>query len=579
MLLPSPLTVFPVPVQPSTHTSTPAPILVRAPHVKWNYKTFIDKVNEGKIETARVRQDQKAVSVITVDGEHFSLDLPEGYDEVSFLMNAGVDVSIERPTVTPPIVGILIAIGQLAMIRFFFSTLSGGGNKLLNIGKKIEKDTITTKFTDVAGAHHAKRDLAEIVDFLKSPEKYKKLGAKVPKGVLLTGPPGCGKTLLARSVAGEAEVPFFSCSGAEFVQMFVGLGANKVRTLFEEAQKVAPAIIFIDEIDSIGKARTNGINGEEREQTLNQLLVCMDGFCPSSGVIVLAATNRPDVLDDALMRPGRFDRVVEVDNPDLYDRQAILAVHSADKSNATNVNLLQIARLTQGFSGADLANLANEAALMAARLDHGKILMEDWLSALDKVLLGEENMNQSSPADKLVFAYHEAGHALMSIVSNDFDDIRKVSIVSRGRAGGVTLFEPSEGREHLVTKEYLVNQIMVGLGGRAAEELVFGKDKITTGAQGDFQRVTSIAYDMIAVYGFGDMGTGAWSMDIVDDIGDIVTDEVKYTLSYCYKHTYDMLKKYEPFLHRIANALMKYGTLSFTDIREIVAGISCEREP
>lgn len=595
LLLPSAPLLTKVQV-PSTDVVSKRAVLAqsnkRAPPLKWDYRSYIDGVNTGNIVSAKIRQDQREVTVVTVDGKNYHLDLPDGYDSINFLMNAGVDVSIDKVTAAPPIVGIGVMLIQLAMLRFVFNTMGGKNNfgKLFSsANKQIEK--VSTKFSDVAGAHSAKRDLAEVVDFLRNPEVYEELGARVPRGILLTGAPGCGKSLLARSVAGEAGVPFFSVAASEFMQMFVGAGAGKVRALFAEAERVAPSIIFIDEIDSIGKERNNSINSDEREQTLNQLLVCMDGFESrekGKGVILLAATNRPDILDEALTRPGRFDRIVEIPSPDLIDRESILMVHCRNKQLAPDVNLATIARNTAGFSGAALANLANEAALMAARNKHGKITMNDWTNALDKVLLGEVNAHQatdnldlvsrpdSSTNPAIVFAYHEAGHALMSILSTEFDDIRKVSIISRGRAGGVTLFEPVDSRE-LCTRQYLENQITVGLAGRAAEELIFGKNKMTTGAQGDFQRVTSIAYDMITTYGFGtDLGIGAWNLDpLTDSVGGIVSDEVKSTLDHCYKQAFRALQRYEPFLHRIATALMKSGTISLNDIRDILAGISC----
>ena len=577
MHFPHPLVTPLAPVVVPTGASVTASKAVRmssAPSLKWDYKTYITYVNEGYVSSARIRQDQKSVHVITLENREYFLDLPEGYDEISFLMNAGVDVSVEKVSPLPPIVNMFEIVMQLIALRFVFSFMSGN---MKQIGTKVEASDVDTKFGDVAGAHNAKRDLKEIVEFLKKPEEYEYIGATIPKGVLLTGPPGVGKTLLARSVAGEAKVPFFSCSGSEFMQMFVGMGANRVRELFKQAQKTAPAIIFIDEIDSIGKSRNNTINGEEREHTLNQLLACMDGFNASQGVIIIAATNRPDILDEALMRPGRFDRTVAVELPDMHDRLAILNVHCRNKQLAADVDLFHIARSTGKFSGASLAKLANEAALTAVRKKNHRIMMADWTTALDRMLLGEETDNQYGESKK-IFAYHEAGHALMSILSSEFDDIHKVSIVRRGRIDGITLFEPNEEKSNLITKEYMKNQIMVGLAGRAAEELVFGLEKTTTGARHDFQKVTSIAYDMITNYGFGDIGTGAFGMSGLDDVGGVVSDEVKSTLAYCYAKSLEALKQYEPFLHRLASALMKSGTLSMGDVREIVTGISCDRK-
>lgn len=568
---------------PKTHVEHVKPIVTRklvfptpkAPALKWDYRTFLQQVNSGDVERARIRSDQTHVHVITYAGDEYSIDLPDGYDEISFLMNAGVDVDIERLAPMPPILGVAALLVQLAIARIAFSKITGRG-KQFSAGDDIEHDKVETRFTDVAGAHSAKRDLAEIVDFLQNPESYEAVGAKIPRGVLLTGQSGTGKTLLARSVAGEAGVPFFACSASEFMQIFVGVGASKVRTLFESAAKVSPSIVFIDEIDSIGRSRSSGIqNNDEREQTLNQLLVCMDGFAGNYGVVVIAATNRPDILDDALMRPGRFDRIIEVPLPDANDRLEILKVHCRDKVNASDVDLVYLAKCTPGFSGAALFNLTNEAALMAARKKQTSILMVDWISALDKVTMGEENVTQASTDDKVVYAYHEAGHALMSILSTDFDNIRKVSIVSRGHSGGVTVFEPSDNRQNIMTREYLENQIRVGLAGRVAEDIVFGKNKATTGAQSDFQKVTDIAYDMIVHYGFGNIGAGYWAADQLDDMGTTVSEEVKHTIGFCYDQTWSALKTYEPYLHKFAAALLVNGTLNLPDIREIMKGIAC----
>jgi cell division protease FtsH len=543
-----------------------------APPLKMDYSDYVTKLKKYKFLRAEIKQDQKHVTVLAVDGNTFEVDLPDRVDSVDMLMKSNVHVEVE-PDVQDKTnafisMGAIILI-QLALVR----SLSGRMLPTKSVvGTLANPSEITTRFIDVAGAHAAKRDLIEIIDFLKHPETYKALGAKVPRGILLTGSPGCGKTLLARATAGEANVPFFACSASEFVQMFVGVGADRIRTLFQNAEKVGPAIIFIDEIDSVGKQRSNTTQNEEREHTLNQLLVCMDGFSSSSKVVVLAATNRPQLLDEALVRPGRFDKIIEIPKPDVIDRKAILQVHCRGKPLASDVDLAIIARNTPGMSGASLQTLSNEAALVAARLKQNQITMTDWNTALDKILLGEINEHQKSMDVMSTYAYHEAGHAIMALLVSDFDTLRMVSIVGRGRTGGVTLFEPRE--DGLYTREYLENHIKVGLGGRAAEEIIFGTNKITSGAQGDLEQVTKIARTMIKEYGFG-TNIGECALEGMYGDGRISYDMMNMIDTY-YNETLRLLKQNVIYLHKLAHALKCQETLTMDEVRNVVYGIKLD---
>jgi len=437
-----------------------------------------------------------------------------------------------------------------------------------------------TKISDVAGIDRAKREVMEIVDFFKFPENYVKLGAKMPRGVLLSGPPGCGKTLLARAIAGEAGVPLILASGSEFVEMFVGVGAQRVRSVFAEARKIAPCIIFIDEIDSIGRQRSSSgtTSQTEQDQTMNQLLTEMDGFVKSNGILVIAATNRPDILDEALVRPGRFDRHVSISLPGLQGRRDILSVHTNGKPLSSDVSLQSLARVTKGFSGAELENLCNEAAICAARMRLESITRECFEEALDKELLGLETDVIYTEEQKRVIAVHEAGHALLGVLVNNFDVVRKISIVPRGEMGGVTLFEPF-GLEAadigLYTQEYLENQLIVALGGRVAEELVFGRMKTTTGAYGDLQEVERIARAMVAGYGFNEnLGPIAWSDGAKASELD---DELQFLVECAYIKAKELMSANEGYLLALVRALMEKGELDEEGLRVALNGLECAR--
>ncbi|MEJ2547840.1 MAG: ATP-dependent zinc metalloprotease FtsH [Gemmatimonadota bacterium] len=477
---------------------------------------------------------------------------------------------------------------------FFFRQMQTGGSRAFSFGKSKAKllsgDTPKVTFADVAGADEAKEDLKEIIEFLKDPAKFRRLGGRLPKGALLVGPPGTGKTLLARAVAGEAGRPFFSMSGSDFVEMFVGVGASRVRDLFEQGKAHAPCIIFIDEIDAVGRHRGAGLGGghDEREQTLNQLLVEMDGFESNEGVILLAATNRPDVLDPALLRPGRFDRQIVVDNPDVKGREGILKVHVKDIPLGDDVNLKVLAKGTPGLSGADLANIVNEAALLAARYDKDRVYMDDFEAAKDKVMLGAERKSMVlSEDERRVTAFHEAGHAVVALRVPGLDPLHKVTIVPRGRALGITASLPEEDR-HNYTKEWLEGQLTMLFGGRVAEETIFGRSKITTGAGNDIERATALARRMVTQFGMSDaigpMAVGdqeheiflgrelSQRRDVSDQTAQLVDSEVKRILDAAYASAERVLTENRSLLDDIANALLERETLDADDIRLLEAG-------
>ncbi|HEY9645419.1 MAG TPA: ATP-dependent zinc metalloprotease FtsH3, partial [Chroococcidiopsis sp.] len=460
----------------------------------WRYSQFIQQVEQHRVEKVRVSADRTRAEIMTSDARRIIVNLPDDPELIDILTKNGVDIAV-MPTaddnVWARVLSTLLIPFLLLVVLFFVlrRAQNGPGSQAMNFGKskarvQMEPQTQVT-FGDVAGIDQAKLELAEVVDFLKNADRFTAVGAKIPKGVLLVGPPGTGKTLLARAVAGEAGVPFFSISGSEFVEMFVGVGASRVRDLFEQAKANAPCIVFIDEIDAVGRQRGAGLGGgnDEREQTLNQLLTEMDGFEGNTGIIIIAATNRPDVLDAALLRPGRFDRQVVVDRPDYAGRLEILNVHARGKTLSKDVDLEKIARRTPGFTGADLSNLLNEAAILAARRNLTEISMDEINDAIDRVLAGPEKKDRvMSEKRKALVAYHEAGHALVGALMPDYDPVQKISISPRGRAGGLTWFTPSEDRmdSGLYSRSYLQNQMSVALGGRIAEEVIFGEDEVTT---------------------------------------------------------------------------------------------------
>lgn len=469
----------------------------------------------------------------------------------------------------------LVGIMVMSVLYVVFSRLGGGAPQL---GKSIvkEKTKPETKFADIAGLEEAKKDLQEIIDFLKSPQKYNDLGAKIPRGCLLVSAPGCGKTHLSRAVAGEAGVPFFSCSGSDFVELFVGNGARKVRELFQQARKEAPCIVFIDEIDAVGKKRGASLvaGNDEREQTVNQLLVEMDGFDSTTNIVVMAATNRADILDPALLRPGRFDRHIHLELPDVKGRTDILKIHTQDKPLDPALSLESIAKITAGFSGADLANLANEAAILTARRGETLVRYEHFEKALEKIIMGNEKNVLVSDEKKLIVAYHESGHTVAAYVlglSSEYDKIRKVTIVPRGKAGGMTVFEPSEDRVDggLLSREYLENQLVVALGGRVAEELVFGKSRVTTGASGDIDSVYRLAKHMVTMYGLSDaLGPIAWRDDVQhsESVSSQVDEEIKSIVAKAHYRCMSILSENADMLHTLAKALVEKETLNYDEV-------------
>jgi cell division protease FtsH len=516
--------------------------------------------------------------------------------EVDRLTAKGVKVTSEdpKPSVMAWVVNFLPWLLLIGFYLFLFRQMQAGGNKAFSFGKSKAKlltgDTPKVTFADVAGADEAKQELQEIIEFLKDPQKYTKLGGRLPKGCLLVGPPGTGKTLLARAVAGEAARPFFSMSGSDFVEMFVGVGASRVRDLFEQGKAHAPCIIFIDEIDAVGRHRGAGLGGghDEREQTLNQLLVEMDGFESNEGVILIAATNRPDVLDPALLRPGRFDRQIVVDAPDLRGREGILKVHLRNKPVGEDVNITTLARGTPGMAGADLANLVNEAALLAVRREHDKIYMDDLEEAKDKVMLGAERKSMvMKDEERRLTAYHEAGHALCAMKIAGNDPLHKVTIVPRGRALGLAFTLPEDDRVS-ITRQQLEAVLVMTYGGRTAEELVFGYDRVTTGASSDIQKATSIARRYVTQWGLSDaigpilVGDNEQELflgreiqhrrEVSEQTAQLVDAEVKRVITRAYDRAKEVLSENLDLLHTLASALLERETLSAEDIKMISRG-------
>jgi len=585
-----------------------------------SYSQFLTKVKSGQIESVQIDKDTliakpkagQAESVTTVMNSKKTV--PVQYrvmipmNDLSLyqkLEEKSVDVNVKKPSDSSQFIGLLsIVLPFLLIIGFVIlmaKTLQSGGSQAMSFGKSKAKLMLDSKvkvtFKDVAGIDEEKQELEEIVDFLKNGEKYIKLGAKIPKGVLLVGVPGTGKTLMAKAVAGEAGVPFFSISGSDFVEMFVGVGASRVRDLFEQAKKHQPCIIFIDEIDAVGRQRGAGMGGghDEREQTLNQLLVEMDGFDENTNIIVIAATNRPDILDNALLRPGRFDRQIVVHRPDILGREQILNVHAKNKPLADDVDLKVLAKRTPGFTGADLQNLLNEAALLAARSNKEKIEMPDLEEAIDKVIAGPEKKSRIiSDEEKENTAYHEVGHALLAKLLKDTDPLHKVSIIPRGMALGVTMTLPE--KDHLTLKKsQLLDRITMLLGGRVAEEIIYGPDSITTGAQNDLEKVTSTARNMVTTYGMsfkmGNMAYGkseehvfmgrdfGHSRDYSEEIAADIDREVKRIVDERYNLAKELLLGNRDMLEVISKELLERETLDEEEFVAIMKRVEESRHP
>jgi len=555
------------------------------------YTDLLNEIKNGKISTVIIQGNK--IKAKTLDNQYVICYVPADPSFIPLLKKNKVLIKVKPAEKTSLWQSILISwfpmLLLIAVWIFFMRQMSSGGGKAFSFGKSkaklLNESENKVTFKDVAGVEEAKEEVGEIIDFLKNPKKFTKLGGKIPKGVLLVGPPGTGKTLLAKAIAGEADVPFFSISGSDFVEMFVGVGAARVRDLFTQGKKNAPCIIFIDEIDAVGRHRGAGLGGghDEREQTLNQLLVEMDGFESNEGVIIIAATNRPDVLDPALLRPGRFDRQVVVNNPDVKGREGILKVHVRNKPLADDVDLSVIARGTPGFSGADLANLVNEAALLAASKGKNQIEMEDFDEAKDKVLLGKERRSMIiSPEEKKITAYHEGGHTLVAKFLPEADPIHKVTIIPRGRALGLTQQLPIDDR-HTYKKEYLLAQISILMGGRVAEEIVLGS--ITTGAGNDIERATELARKMVCEWGMSSLGPLAYGQkdeqiflgkelvkhkDYSEKTAIEIDEEIKNIVMECYNTTKKILEENIDKLHALANALLEKETLSGDEIDKII---------
>ena len=589
-------------------------VLVLAGAAVWNFSTqfqtthksvdfsvFMSQVDSGQVSKATISGNE--ITYATKGEENFRTYAPGQYEGLANkLIDHGVVLSAREPTSSPwaPLLyswaPILLMVGFWV---FFMRQMQSGGNKALSFGKSKAKLSSSAQkkvtFKDVAGVDEAKDELQEIIEFLREPQKYQKLGGRIPKGVLLMGPPGTGKTLMARAVAGEANVPFFSISGSDFVEMFVGVGASRVRDLFEQGKKNAPCIVFIDEIDAVGRHRGAGLGGghDEREQTLNQLLVEMDGFESNEGVILVAATNRPDVLDPALLRPGRFDRRIVVNRPDVKGREGILVVHTKKVPVGDDVDVAVIARGTSGFSGADLANLVNEAALNAARYNQKSVRMADFEFAKDKVLMGAERRSMIiSEDEKRVTAIHEAGHALLTVTLEHADPIHKVTIIPRGMALGLTMQLPAD-EKHNYSREYLMDQIAILMGGRIAEELTLGS--ITTGAGNDLERATELARRMVCEWGMssnmGPLTFGkkeeqiflgreiAQHQDYSEDTAQRIDKEVKRIVTDNYARAQELITAHKQYILDMADALLQRESLDGDQVRRIVAGQALDPEP
>lgn len=571
------------------------------PQEQWRYSQLLEAIENRQGVSRITLSSDRTYAEATIPGgangnKRVRVNLPNDPDFIKTITDNGIELDVAPrrndgaflQTLSSFFLPVLLLVGLFFLLR---RAQVGPGNQAMNFGKskarvQMEPQTQVT-FTDVAGIEQAKLELTEVVDFLKNSDRFTAIGAKIPKGVLLVGPPGTGKTLLARAVAGEAGVPFFSISGSEFVEMFVGVGASRVRDLFEQAKTNAPCIVFIDEIDAVGRQRGAGLGGgnDEREQTLNQLLTEMDGFEGNTGIIIIAATNRPDVLDSALLRPGRFDRQVVVDRPDFAGRLEILGVHARGKTLGQDVDLEKIARRTPGFTGADLSNLLNEAAILAARRNLTEISMDEINDAVDRVLVGPEKKDRvMSDKRKKLVAYHEAGHALVGALMPDYDPVQKVTIIPRGRAGGLTWFLPSE--ERMQSRSYLQNQMAVALGGRLAEEIVFGEEEVTTGASSDLQQVSQIARQMITRFGMSDklgpvaLGRANNNMflgrdiaserDFSEETAAVIDQEVNLLVEQAYKTARTVLLDNRSILDKIAEMLVERETIDASELQEIL---------
>ncbi|WP_031431703.1 ATP-dependent zinc metalloprotease FtsH [Methylomicrobium agile] len=562
-----------------------------------SYSQFIEAVKSGQV--SQVMIDDQVVKGKLQSGQVFRTYAPNDPHMVDDLLANGVDIKATPPEQPSLLMQLLISFGPMLLLIavwvFFMRQMQGGGagaRGAMNFGKSkarmLEEDQIKVTFADVAGCDEAKEEVVEMVDFLKDPAKYQRLGGKIPRGALMVGPPGTGKTLLARAIAGEARVPFFTISGSDFVEMFVGVGASRVRDMFDQAKKHAPCIIFIDEIDAVGRQRGAGLGGgnDEREQTLNQLLVEMDGFEGNEGIIVIAATNRPDVLDKALLRPGRFDRQITVGLPDVRGREQILKVHLKKVPTDTDVEIKYIAQGTPGFSGADLANLINEAALFAARSNKRLVSMLDLEKAKDKLIMGAERRSMvMNDKEKKMTAYHEAGHAIVGRLVPEHDPVYKVSIMPRGRALGVTMFLP-ERDQYSASKQKLDSMISSLYGGRIAEEMIFGWEQVSTGASNDIERATELARNMVTKWGLSQrLGPLAYSEEegeiflgrsvtqhktVAEETSHTIDEEIRSIIDRNYERAEKILKENIDILHAMAEALIKYETIDKAQINDLM---------
>jgi len=569
--------------------------------VQITYSQFIADVRSGQVKNVNIDSDNRTITGQKFSGEEFTTFSPGDNKLVDELLNSNVEIATSPSQKRSLLMDIFISWFPMLLLIglwiFLMRQMQGGGagrGGAMSFGKSkarlMGEDQIKVTFSDVAGVEEAKDEVSELVEFLRDPSKFQKLGGKIPRGVLMVGSPGTGKTLLAKAIAGEAKVPFFTISGSDFVEMFVGVGASRVRDMFAQAKKHSPCIIFIDEIDAVGRHRGAGVGGghDEREQTLNQLLVEMDGFDGNEGVIVIAATNRPDVLDPALLRPGRFDRQVTVPLPDLRGREQILKVHMRKVPLGSDIRADLIARGTPGFSGADLANLVNEAALFAARANKRNVEMAELERAKDKIIMGAERKSMvMSEDEKNLTAYHEAGHAIVGRIVPDHDPVYKVSIIPRGRALGVTMFLPQEDR-YSHSKQRLESQISSLFGGRLAEEIIFGVDAVTTGASNDIERATEIARNMVTKWGLSSkMGPLAYSEEdgevflgrsvtqtktVSDETAHSIDEEVRKIIDENYQRANDILMNNLDKLHTMAKALMMYETIDTEQIDDIMEG-------